>query len=267
MVYHLQNKASITICSQLHCIQASINPALRNQLALSRVLLRGMSASACTNVFSLPSHHVVNPSLWIKLAPKREHVFPQLDASSELECDVCVIGGGITGVSAASELKERGLRVVLLESRDIGGSTTGFSTAKLSLQHGLNYHGLASSLGKEAAAKYVELNLHGRSEIKRRIETYKLACEFEERAHVLFTSDDKQMSTLREEYEAAKAAGMPNIDFIDAASSSASSSGGDTSKASFIAELATHLPIKALSLQTGKRSSTRTPMLQSWPKR
>ncbi len=35
----------------------------------------------------------------------------------EVVCDVCVIGGGFTGLSAALHLAERGFEVVLLEAR------------------------------------------------------------------------------------------------------------------------------------------------------
>lgn len=39
---------------------------------------------------------------------------------SDLTADVCVIGGGFTGVNTAIELAQRGLSVVLLEARRIG---------------------------------------------------------------------------------------------------------------------------------------------------
>ena len=34
----------------------------------------------------------------------------------DVECDVCVVGAGFTGISAALHLAERGHRVVVLES-------------------------------------------------------------------------------------------------------------------------------------------------------
>src|SRR5262249_55195212 len=47
-----------------------------------------------------------------------------------IECDVCVVGGGIAGCSAALHLAERGYRVVLLEENRIGWGASGRSGAQ-----------------------------------------------------------------------------------------------------------------------------------------
>jgi glycine/D-amino acid oxidase-like deaminating enzyme/nitrite reductase/ring-hydroxylating ferredoxin subunit len=48
-----------------------------------------------------------------------------------VQCDVLVVGGGITGVTTALLLAEQGRRVVLLEADEIGSGTTGHSTGNL----------------------------------------------------------------------------------------------------------------------------------------
>ncbi|WP_256590801.1 FAD-binding oxidoreductase, partial [Pseudomonas sp. HMWF034] len=48
---------------------------------------------------------------------------PALEA--DLSADVCVIGGGFTGVNTAIELAQRGLSVILLEARRIGWGASG----------------------------------------------------------------------------------------------------------------------------------------------
>ena len=45
--------------------------------------------------------------------------------TGEVRADVCVVGGGFTGVTAALELAERGYSVVLLEGMRIGWGATG----------------------------------------------------------------------------------------------------------------------------------------------
>ena len=49
--------------------------------------------------------------------------FPRLDG--EIDADVCIVGGGFTGVNSAIELADRGLRVVLLEQNRIGWGASG----------------------------------------------------------------------------------------------------------------------------------------------
>jgi gamma-glutamylputrescine oxidase len=59
------------------------------------------------------------------------HPAPERPAlSGSLNCDVCVVGGGIAGCSAALHLAERGYRVVLLEENRIGWGASGRSGAQ-----------------------------------------------------------------------------------------------------------------------------------------
>ena len=46
-------------------------------------------------------------------------------AAGEMRCDVCVVGGGFTGLSAALHLRERGFDVVLLEAQRVGFGASG----------------------------------------------------------------------------------------------------------------------------------------------
>ncbi|MEY4932386.1 MAG: hypothetical protein RLZZ403_706, partial [Pseudomonadota bacterium] len=47
--------------------------------------------------------------------------------SGDIRADVCVVGGGIAGLSTALHLAERGYRVVLLEGHRIGWGASGRS--------------------------------------------------------------------------------------------------------------------------------------------
>jgi glycine/D-amino acid oxidase-like deaminating enzyme len=66
-------------------------------------------------------------SIWAKTAPIA--AMPEL--SGELQADVCIIGGGIAGLSTAYLLSLEGRRVVLLEARQLGSGETGRTTAHL----------------------------------------------------------------------------------------------------------------------------------------
>src|SRR5581483_7518997 len=58
-----------------------------------------------------------------------------------IDCDVCVVGGGIAGCSAALHLAERGYSVALLEEHLIGWGASGRSGAQA-------IHGVAAGQAK-----------------------------------------------------------------------------------------------------------------------
>jgi len=55
---------------------------------------------------------------------------PALDA--DLQADVCIVGGGISGLTTAYLLAREGRSVVVLDDGPIGGGETGRTTAHLS---------------------------------------------------------------------------------------------------------------------------------------
>ncbi|MFF2178224.1 FAD-dependent oxidoreductase [Lysinibacillus sp. NPDC058147] len=82
---------------------------------------------------------------------------PSLPASTT--CDVCIIGGGLTGLYTAYVLAKSGVDVVLLEANShIGHGTTGNSTGKLTAQHSLVYANLIEKLSVDEARLYYQLN-------------------------------------------------------------------------------------------------------------
>ena len=73
-----------------------------------------------------------NPSLWV--GTTKETGYHQLHG--DVEADVAVVGAGITGLTVALLLKERGRRVVLVEAGRVASGATGYTTAKLTVVHG-----------------------------------------------------------------------------------------------------------------------------------
>src|SRR3954453_11644143 len=96
-------------------------------------------------------------SLWLDTAPPPPR--PPLDR--DLRVDVAVIGAGILGMSTAALLVEQGRSVAILEMDRVGAGTTGYTTAKVSSNHGLVYDELASKHSAAAARVYAEANQAG----------------------------------------------------------------------------------------------------------
>ena len=86
-------------------------------------------------------------SYWLETGPIKS--FPALN--QDLSVDVLVIGGGITGISTAYLLKQRGLTVVLIERARLATIDTGHTTAHLTYITDTRLHTLAKNLGVDHA--------------------------------------------------------------------------------------------------------------------
>lgn len=93
-------------------------------------------------------------SIWQKSAELPS--FPKLNG--DINADILIIGGGITGILTAYFLKQNEADCILVEKRKICQGTTGHTTAKITYQHGLIYHKLLRSGGVETARKYLQAN-------------------------------------------------------------------------------------------------------------
>src|SRR5688500_13575105 len=72
---------------------------------------------------------VAHLSYWHETAGGMASHFPTLE--TDLDVDVAILGGGITGLTAAAHLQVAGRRVAVLEAGQIGSGTTGFTSGHL----------------------------------------------------------------------------------------------------------------------------------------
>lgn len=77
-------------------------------------------------------------SIWKKIDYKKL-LYNALE-NNEIEVDLAIIGGGITGITAAIELIKSGKKVALIEAQEIGGKTTSMSTENLYIPVQPYYH-------------------------------------------------------------------------------------------------------------------------------
>ena len=88
-----------------------------------------------------------NVTYWIQSRPARKFAALRRPAA----CDVAVVGGGITGLTAALLLQREGRKVVLLEGRRIAEATTGGTTAHLTELLDTPTGSLVRDFGKDGA--------------------------------------------------------------------------------------------------------------------
>ncbi|KAA8481874.1 glycine/D-amino acid oxidase-like deaminating enzyme [Arcticibacter tournemirensis] len=146
-----------------------------------------------------------NPSVW------RDEVhspaFPQL--SGDISADVVIIGGGITGITAAYLLSIAGKSVVVLESNKVGQSSTGFSTGNLYASvGGEGLHSISSKFNEAKLIEVVESRAAAVDLIEEIIAVNDIECDFKRVSWNLFSVEGQRQSFINDERTAAAVAGL-----------------------------------------------------------
>lgn len=101
-------------------------------------------------------------------------VRPTLDG--RIEAEVCVVGGGLAGLSTALGLAERGVSVVLLEGVRAGWGASGRNGGFVSGGFSKSLQSLESQLGRDHAKRIHALSWDAVALIRRRMEAYAIDC-------------------------------------------------------------------------------------------
>jgi len=105
--------------------------------------------------------------------PQPDHPVLQGDVVA----DVCVVGGGFSGLHTALELAERGMSVVLLEAHKIGWGASGRNGGQLirGVGHGLDqFEGV---IGKDGVRQMKLMGLEAVEIVRQRVERFNIACD------------------------------------------------------------------------------------------
>ncbi|MRS16337.1 FAD-dependent oxidoreductase [Enterobacteriaceae bacterium RIT691] len=139
--------------------------------------------------------------------------FPQLTES--VTCDVCVVGGGYTGLSSALHLSEMGFDVVLLESARIGFGASGRNGGQLVNSYSRDIDVIERSYGPEAAKMLGSMMFEGGEIIRERIKRYQIDCDY--RPGGLFVAmNHKQMEKLEDQKANWERYGNTQLELLDA---------------------------------------------------
>ncbi|PSJ48441.1 FAD-dependent oxidoreductase [Zobellella taiwanensis] len=101
--------------------------------------------------------------------------YPPLEES--LEVDVCIVGAGITGASAALALAERGYKVAVLEGRLAGWGASGRSGGQMIFGYACDQAKLTRLVGMEASRALWDISLEAMTLMRRRIREHAIDCD------------------------------------------------------------------------------------------
>ncbi|MBC7366226.1 MAG: FAD-dependent oxidoreductase [Undibacterium sp.] len=113
-------------------------------------------------------------SYWLDAADIKH--FPSLTKSVDVE--VIVVGGGITGITAAYLAKRAGKKVALIERARCASIDTGHTTAHLTAVTDLRLHELVKIFGKDVARATWDAGVAGIDQIAANIRRENIACDF-----------------------------------------------------------------------------------------
>jgi glycine/D-amino acid oxidase-like deaminating enzyme/nitrite reductase/ring-hydroxylating ferredoxin subunit len=143
-------------------------------------------------------------SYWNQTGRKTQ--YPRLGES--ISADVLIIGSGITGVTCAYCLAQKGLKPVLIEAGGLCDGTTGNTTGKVTIQHGIIYSKTAHKYGLDAARDYAESQNSALEFVKNTVEKEGIDCQLAKNTAYIWAENEDEWDTLEKEFETAKKIGI-----------------------------------------------------------
>ncbi|NTF06175.1 FAD-binding oxidoreductase [Agrobacterium rubi] len=93
------------------------------------------------------------------------------------DADVCIIGAGFTGLSAALELAQKGFSVIVLEGERVGFGASGRNGGQIVNGYSRDLHTIARRYGAQKAAQLGAMSLEGGQIIRERVAKYGIDCD------------------------------------------------------------------------------------------
>jgi gamma-glutamylputrescine oxidase len=130
--------------------------------------------------------------------------------------DVCIIGAGFTGISAAIELAERGIGAIVLEAVRVGFGASGRNGGQIVNGYSRDLDVIAKRYGQGPGKAIGAMALEGGNIIRSRIEKYGIDCNLVNGG--LFTAfTEKQLAGLRHHRDVWASFGHTGMEMVDRA--------------------------------------------------
>jgi len=147
-------------------------------------------------------------SYWHESADNIIKVAKNEETLDDKNFDVLIIGAGLTGLTTAYLLKDDGYKIGIIDETAIGYGVSGYTTAKITVQHNVIYDYLINNFSLEEAKQYLKANEEGLKLIKTIIEANNIQCDFKEQTSYVYAANDDELKLIKVELEAYKKLGI-----------------------------------------------------------
>lgn len=134
------------------------------------------------------------------------HAYPSL--RKNVNCDVLIVGGGITGALMAHSCIKNGFSTVLIDKREIANGSTSATTSMLQYEIDVPLYQLIKMVGEDGAVASYQACRDSIDQIGELVNEIKSACGFEFKKSLYFASNTKDLKWLKTEFETRKAKGF-----------------------------------------------------------
>ncbi|MBP3635766.1 MAG: FAD-dependent oxidoreductase [Bacilli bacterium] len=138
-------------------------------------------------------------SIWKKNIRQLEN-----DKIDEKNIDVLIIGGGLSGISTAFELRNSNLNICLIESNNIGSGATSLTTGKVTYLQNTIYTDLEKVHNFDISKKYLESQLYASKILKDNIKKYNINCDYIQNDSYIFSYKQEDKYKIDGEYNILK---------------------------------------------------------------
>lgn len=143
---------------------------------------------------------------------KNKKQYPYL--TEDIETDICIIGGGVTGSIVSYYFSKNNAKTVVLEKKRIAHLSTSATTSILQYELDDNISELMEYTTLENALKSYKLGIKALKEIEDFINTYKNKCDYKKRDTLLYTAKNDEINSMKIEYNYRKENGI-DVEYID----------------------------------------------------
>jgi glycine/D-amino acid oxidase-like deaminating enzyme len=133
----------------------------------------------------------------------------QTPQSAQICVDVCIIGGGITGLTAAELLKREGKTVAVVDLDRVVRGETGHTSGHITEVFDMGYRSLISNFGVDGAKLGAQAMRRAVERIEENVAKKGIDCGLERVSGWRYTDEKSKIDELEEDAEAAKLLGIP----------------------------------------------------------